>query len=159
MKGRLGKNAHFQRGATMYFAGRLEIGENFCLGRYSVIDPNDSFGVNIGNNVGIGERVYIRAGNHDYSDPDRPFLKQGHIARRITDESGRDASIIIGDDVWVGAGCCITSGARIGRGAIIAAGSVVSSPVPDYAIALGNPLRVVASRRMVSFSKKYHRFP
>jgi acetyltransferase-like isoleucine patch superfamily enzyme len=159
MKGNLGKNARVAQGATIYFDAPLTIGDNFALGRFSVINPNDSFGVIIGNNVGIGERVYIRAANHDYSDPDRPFFEQGHIARKQTDEYGRDASIIVGDDVWIGAGCCITSGAMIGRGAVIAAGSVVTSSLPDYAIAVGNPVRVIGSRRLISFSKKYHWFP
>jgi acetyltransferase-like isoleucine patch superfamily enzyme len=159
MKGRLGKAARFLRGSRMYFDAPIYIGENFALGPYAVIDPNDSFGVIIGNNVGIGERVYIRAANHDYSDPDRPFYDQGHIARRITDEQGREASIIIGDDVWIGAACCITSGAHIRRGSVIAAGSVVSSALPEYAIAIGNPVRVVANRKVVSFSRKYERFP
>jgi acetyltransferase-like isoleucine patch superfamily enzyme len=159
MKGRLGRNARISRGCIIYVAAPLEIGDNFVIGSYAVVAPNDSFGIIIGNNVGIAERAYIRGGNHDYSDPARPIMEQGHVARKITDERRRDASIIIGDDVWIGAGCFILSGAKIGRGAVIGAGSVVATAIPEYAIALGNPVRVVASRKVMSFSKKYQRFP
>ena len=51
--------------------------------------------------------------------------------------------MIIGNDVWIGAGAIILSGVKIGSGAIIGAGAVVVKDVPPYAIAAGNPARVV----------------
>jgi serine acetyltransferase len=51
--------------------------------------------------------------------------------------------IIIENDVWIGAKATIMSGVRIGNGAIVAAGSVVSKDVPPYAIVAGNPAKVV----------------
>jgi acetyltransferase-like isoleucine patch superfamily enzyme len=54
--------------------------------------------------------------------------------------------IIIGDDVWIGYGAVVLSGVTIGRGAIIAAGSVVASDIPPYAIAAGYPARKIAQR-------------
>jgi serine acetyltransferase len=54
--------------------------------------------------------------------------------------------IIIENDVWIGAKATIMSGVRIGNGAIVAAGSVVSKDVPPYAIVAGNPAKIVKYR-------------
>lgn len=52
----------------------------------------------------------------------------------------------IGSDVWIGEGCFIKAGVRIGHGAVIGMGSVVTRDVPDYAIVAGNPARLVRMR-------------
>jgi acetyltransferase-like isoleucine patch superfamily enzyme len=68
------------------------------------------------------------------------------------DGAGRDGhpaskgDVVIGSDVWIGSGALILSGVTVGDGAVIAARSVVTKPVPPYAIAAGNPARVVAQR-------------
>lgn len=57
------------------------------------------------------------------------------------------ATLSIGDDVWIGHNATILSGTRtIGRGAVIAAGAIVTKPVPAYAVVAGNPARVVRMR-------------
>lgn len=61
-------------------------------------------------------------------------------------DSDNKGPVIIGNDVWVGAGAIILSGVKIGSGAIIGAGAVVVKDVPPYAIAAGNPARVVKYR-------------
>jgi virginiamycin A acetyltransferase len=53
---------------------------------------------------------------------------------------------VIGDDVWIGFGAVVLSGVTIGRGAIVAAGSVVISDVQPYEIVAGNPARHVGRR-------------
>ena len=58
--------------------------------------------------------------------------------------------IVIGNDVWVGQNVTIMPGVKIGNGTIIGANSTVGSDIPDYAIAVGNPCKVVKYR----FSKK-----
>jgi len=55
-------------------------------------------------------------------------------------------SIIICDDVWVGANSVILPGVTIGEGAIIAAGSVVTKNIPPYAIVVGNPAKILKFR-------------
>ena len=55
--------------------------------------------------------------------------------------------IHIGDDVWIGANISVVDGVTVGRGAVIGAGSVVKKNIPEYAVAIGNPARVVKMRR------------
>lgn len=57
-----------------------------------------------------------------------------------------DGEIVVGEDAWVGAGAILLSHCRIGRGAVVAAGAVVSKPVPPYAVAAGVPAKVIATR-------------
>ena len=57
-----------------------------------------------------------------------------------------DGEIIVGEDAWVGAGTILLSHCRIGRGAVVAAGAVVSKPIPPYAVVAGIPAKIIASR-------------
>lgn len=54
--------------------------------------------------------------------------------------------IIVEEDAWLGNGVTVLSGVRIGRGAVVAAGSVVARDIPDFAIAAGSPARVIKYR-------------
>jgi acetyltransferase-like isoleucine patch superfamily enzyme len=55
-------------------------------------------------------------------------------------------NIVIGNGVWIGHGVCFLSGVTVGDGAVIGAWSVVSKNIPPYAVAVGNPIRVVRYR-------------
>lgn len=57
-----------------------------------------------------------------------------------------DGEIVIGEDAWVGAGTILLSHCEIGRGAVVAAGAVVSKQVPPYAVVAGIPAKIIASR-------------
>ncbi len=66
---------------------------------------------------------------------------------------GEAFSIVIEDNVWIGRGATIISGAHIGRGSVIGAGAVVKETIPEYSIVIGNPARVVSNRKKIkSFS-------
>ena len=54
--------------------------------------------------------------------------------------------ITVGHDVWLGARCIILGGVTIGNGAVVGAGSIVTSDIPPYAVAVGNPARVIRYR-------------
>ena len=56
------------------------------------------------------------------------------------------ATVVIEEDVWVGTECILLSRSKIGRGAIIAAGSTVTKPIPPYAVVAGSPAKVIAVR-------------
>lgn len=57
-----------------------------------------------------------------------------------------DGEIVVGEDAWIGAGTILLSHCRIGRGAVVAAGAVVSKPVPPYAVVAGIPAKIIATR-------------
>lgn len=57
-----------------------------------------------------------------------------------------DGEIVVGEDAWVGAGTILLSHCSIGRGAVVAAGAVVSKPVPPYAVVAGIPAKIIATR-------------
>jgi acetyltransferase-like isoleucine patch superfamily enzyme len=61
-------------------------------------------------------------------------------------EAGSKGDIIVGDDVWIGTNAIICSGLKIGQGAIVAAGAVVTKEVLPYAVVGGNPARVIKYR-------------
>ena len=61
--------------------------------------------------------------------------------------NGKEYSIVIEDDVWIGAKVIVVSGTKIGRGSVVAAGSVVSGEIPPYSIVVGNPGRVMFNRQ------------
>ncbi|MBK8161647.1 MAG: hypothetical protein IPK65_00400 [Gammaproteobacteria bacterium] len=54
--------------------------------------------------------------------------------------------IVVGDDAWLGYGVIVLDGARIGRGAIIGAGSIVTGDIPEGVIAAGAPAKVIKAR-------------
>jgi acetyltransferase-like isoleucine patch superfamily enzyme len=69
------------------------------------------------------------------------------VGRTIFDSGRGDAfKIVVENDVWIGHGAIILSPARIGRGAVVAAGSIVTKDVPPYAIVAGVPARVLKMR-------------
>lgn len=64
----------------------------------------------------------------------------------ITGINDKNGTIVIEEDVWIGASVVLLSHCKIGRGAIVAAGAVVSKPVPPYAIVAGIPAKIIGTR-------------
>jgi acetyltransferase-like isoleucine patch superfamily enzyme len=109
----------------------ITIGRNSLIGEYSVIRGQG--GVTIGDRVYTSPFTQIIAVNHVFDDPQRPFVDQGITAQ----------GIVIGDDVWLGASAVITDGVRVGNGAVVAAGAVVTKDVPPHTVVAGVPARVI----------------
>ena len=102
---------------------------------YGNIEEN----LSIGNYCSIaGNVVFILSGEHSYDHLSTyPFQKiygNGNV------ESISKGPIVIDDDVWIGYGCTILSGVKIGRGAVIGAGSIVSKSIPPYTIFAGGKI-------------------
>ena len=93
--------------------------------------------VTIGDNVIMAPEVFIITSNHAFQDAEKPMIVQGQ---------GEMKPVVIGDDVWIGTRAVILPGIKIGSHSIIGAGSVVTRDVPEWAIAVGNPARVIKYR-------------
>jgi len=119
---------------------RRAIGEGMTIGDHSNIGPYCYIGcsghVSIGSHVLMGARVSMHAENHNIDQVDVPIDAQG-VTRH---------SIVIEDDCWLGGGATILAGVRVGHGAVVAAGAVVTRDVPPYAVVAGVPARVVRHR-------------
>lgn len=117
------------------------IGEGLKIGNNSNIGPFAYIGcsgyIEIGDNVMISPRVSIYAENHVYDQPDMLLKDQGVKVE----------SVIIEDDCWIAANSIILAGVTIGKGSVIAAGSVVTKTIPPYSIAAGVPAKVIGSRK------------
>jgi acetyltransferase-like isoleucine patch superfamily enzyme len=120
--------------STVFNREGLRVGTNSGWGVGCFI--NAGGGVTIGNDVLIGPRVVIHSLNHVYKDAKVPIRLQGHVAKPV----------VIEDDVWIGAGAIILAGVRVGRGAVVGAGSVVTKDVPAFGVVVGNPARFVRFR-------------
>uniref|UniRef100_UPI00313FFBA6 DapH/DapD/GlmU-related protein n=1 Tax=uncultured Nitrospira sp. TaxID=157176 RepID=UPI00313FFBA6 len=92
----------------------------------------------IGDDVMMGPRVTIYGRDHCFDSIDVSMMDQG---------MGKYERIVIEDDVWIGANAIILKGVRIGKGTIVGAGAVVTKEVPPYSVVVGNPARVVRTRR------------
>ncbi|MCK5928674.1 MAG: hypothetical protein KAG80_10820 [Nocardioides sp.] len=92
--------------------------------------------------LGTGVQVVGRD-DHARDEVGVPFCRATWIGDR--EPSHRDV-VTVEDDVWLGAGSIVLSGVHIREGALVAAGAVVTSDVPPYAIVAGNPARVVGQR-------------
>ena len=103
----------------------------------------------IGNFCSISKRVTIwLGGNHRIewisTSPLNHFL--GYENSHKFDQISTKGSVIIENDVWIGADAVILSGVNIGDGAVIGARAVVSKSIPPYGIAVGNPAKTVKKR-------------
>ncbi len=94
------------------------------------------------NNVTIGPfgliaaYCYIIGGGHEYSEGATPIIKQSRIAK----------GIVLGDNVWLGAGVKIQDGTVIGQNSIIGTSAVVTKDIPPFSIATGIPAKVIRKR-------------
>lgn len=112
--------------------GDVEFGSHTTVNPYAMISGT----VRCGDGVRIASHVSIVGFNHGFDDPHVPIHTQKH----------ESLGIIIEDDVWIGANAVVLDGVRIGHGAVIAAGAVVSKDVPPLAIVGGVPAKVVRYR-------------
>ncbi len=129
------KSAH----PTAYLAWKSDIAKDLQIGAYSYIGPGAiiSPNVKIGKYTMLGPSVFVIGADHNFNKPGIPTIFSGRPPTVVT---------TIGDDVWIGARATIIAGNRIGNGAIVAAGSVVTKDVPAYAIVAGIPAKIIRMR-------------
>jgi len=109
----------------------VTIGDRCLIGRQSSIVGH--FEIVIGDDVYFGPNVYVTDQNHSVNDPATPIGRQ----------SAEEKPVAIGDGSWLGANVVVLPGVTIGRHVAVGAGAIVTSDLPDHAIAVGNPARVI----------------
>jgi len=138
--GSYGKNFLFDPDGD-YSYNTIHVGNDVFLGVKPSLIASRSF-IKIGNKVMFGPEVAIRGGNHRTDIVGRFMKDITDIEKRPQDDKG----VTIEDDVWIGTRAIILHGVVISRGAIVAAGSVVSKNVPPYAIVGGVPAKTLRFR-------------
>ena len=132
----IGKNVYIGHNTILkgYYKNELVIGEHTWIGQGCFF--HSAGGITIGKAVGIGPMVKIISSRHRMDDLSKPVLFQDMELAGVSIGSGSD----------IGIGAIILSGVNIGEGAVIGAGALVTKAVPPYAIAAGNPAKIIKYR-------------
>lgn len=128
---KIGRNVTIYPNVYFWGDGLIEIGDNVDLGIGTIIFSKKL--VKIGNNTSIAAHCYIIDSNHG-------IKKNILINKQPLDVN--ENGLIIGEDVWIAAGCKIVKGALINNGAVIGAMSMVNCEIEEYGIAYGIPAKV-----------------
>jgi acetyltransferase-like isoleucine patch superfamily enzyme len=143
VSGEFRKLTRISSNAVLGDPNRIAVGDNVWIWHHTILDGSN--GVTIGDGAQIGAWVGI-------------FSHGSHVAVRLHGEryitvpreerkGYTRASVVIGRYAFIGAGAKVMPGVTIGDGALIAAGAIVSSDVPDFGIARGSPAKVVGDVR------------
>lgn len=146
----------FGRGTTIHpytriiagETGTLVMGRDANLQSFSTIAVGEA-AVRIGDNARIGPNCNLLASDHTFDDLATPIHQQDMVHK----------GLVIGEGAWVGANCILLPGVTVGRGAVVGAASVVTKDVPDFAIVVGNPARVIRFRGAASAGPRPEHHP
>ncbi len=127
----IGAGAFIGRGSILSCKdGDITLGEHVNLGFHCEIFSGSS--VSVGRHGLFAAYVYLVGGGHAFERADLPVVEQARVSRGIT----------LGDDVWLGTGAKVLDGVRVGSRVVVGANAVVTSDLPDGAVAAGVPARV-----------------
>lgn len=155
-----GKNIYMDDRAVLFQrrnGGGIEFGDRVHIYRDSILETGFGGFLKIGTDSSIHPRCQLNAyvssieiGSRVMVAPNCGFYPYDHgiapdlpIVNQPLESKG---SIVVGDDAWIAFGTIVLGGVRIGHGAVVGAGSVVTRSVPDNAVAIGNPAKVVKLR-------------
>lgn len=127
---KIGKGSTIHTRAKFYDPRNIEIGEDTIIGEGVVLDGRAK--LIIGNHVDIASEVMIYNSQHDIEDENF---------------TAKDEEVVIEDYVFIGPRAIILPGVKIGKGAVVAAGAVVTKEVPPYAIVGGVPAKIIGERK------------
>lgn len=133
---RIGRNVTIYPGVMFWGDGLIEIGDRVSLGNQTVIYASKEGGVNIGDNAQIAAQCYIIDMDHGIA-----------AGEPITKQKNTVASVTIGKDCWLGANVTVLKGSVIEDGAVIGAKGLVKGHIPQNAIAVGIPAKIVKYRK------------
>jgi len=120
------------------------LGEYSYISQYSIVNKSI-----IGKFCSIANGCYIGLWEHNREVTTHSFYLYEHSGNFVDGYKNYDKDnieTIIGNDVWIGANSVILKGVSVGNGVIVGASSVVTKDIPDYAIVVGNPARVIKYR-------------
>lgn len=127
---KIGKKAHIHMGTQFFNPTKVKIGEGTIIGQNAFLDGRDE--LIIGKHVDIASDVLIYNSEHDINSDDfRPI----------------NGSVVIGDYVFIGPRAIVLPGVNIGKGAVVAAGAVVTKNVNEFDIVGGVPAKVIGERK------------
>jgi acetyltransferase-like isoleucine patch superfamily enzyme len=131
----VGSGVDLRRGFVCEISGngRVEIGDGSIFTRDALVQCSTS--IEIGRRCVFGQNVLLADGNHRYDDPDKHLLDQGYDF----------VPLVVGDGAVVMSGCTVV--APLGERCIVAAGSVVTRPVPAFTLVGGAPARPLRDLR------------
>lgn len=149
----LGNRVHIGPGSILWAPESLSVEDDVYIGKYCAIQVNGRIGqyTMVANNVGVVGRL-----DHDYRAVGKPIRFSPWVGDD-TSISDQHASVDIGEDVWIGYGATVLSGVKVGRGAIVAAGAVVTKDVESYSIVAGIPAKAVGMRFTESEIQEHER--
>jgi maltose O-acetyltransferase len=113
----------------------IKIGDGSSLG-----DGSRVYGIDAGDNVMVGPGCIFHKENHRFNDTTRPISEQGYTDINMP---------VIENNAWIGEKVIILPGRRVGQGAIVGSGAVVTKDVRAFEIVGGNPARVIGHRQTV----------
>jgi maltose O-acetyltransferase len=138
---KMGKNCGILMGCEFRNPRQIKLGNNCIINKKVLLDGRGGL-LTIGNNVDVAQEVVIWTLGHD-----------------VHDDFHRDkgAPVVIEDYVWIGHRAIIMPGVTLGRGAVVAAGAVVTKSVPPMAIVGGVPAQIIGQRKSALSYTKFHR--
>lgn len=115
--------------------GFISIASNTHIDRFTVVSGNGGVEIGDGCAISAGVLIYSQSNRYERNSP-LPILESGIVYSRV----------VIGSDVWIGAGATVLPGVRIGSHAVIAAGAVVKDNVSEWQIVGGVPANLIGER-------------
>ena len=145
------KNARRQRvwrKSGVWVASGSFVHQSVTIGRFTNIANTSHIGpCSIGSFCAIAGRLVVRSTNHSMAYANMQVSAQREVIGSTFPVAGvSNGPVTIGDASWIGDSVVILPGASVGVGAVVGAGSVVTKPIPDFAVAAGNPARVLRMR-------------
>lgn len=137
---KIGRGSHIYMGTQFFYPAGVKIGEDSAIGQNAFLDGRDK--LIIGDHVDIASDVMIYNSEHDINSMDFHAIC---------------APVTISNYVFIGPRAIILPGVKVGQGAVIAAGAVVTKDVPDFAIVGGVPAKVIGERNLKDLKYKLGR--
>lgn len=125
-------------GRLVRLQGRITLGSHVFVNEFCSLNAGIDDEIVIGDYTSLAPDCYLITGDHD--------INKNNLINAVGDQGGKRGSIIIGKNCWLGAKTIVLKNVTIGDGAVIGAGSVVTGDIPPFAVAVGNPARVIKYR-------------